>query len=69
MLTYAPQEDGDAAGNGFGYGFEECVKGQKYPDNALKNPDNYALFGISMYLNKYDWSTGFARKLSAMPGE
>ena len=45
------------------------MKGEKEPENALLNPDNYALFGIAMYLNKYDWSTGFARKLSAMSGE
>lgn len=60
--------DGGPEG-GLGYGWDNCIRGQRDPANARLNPDSFLFFGIAMYLEKYSWIYGRAMKLDTMPGE
>ncbi|KAJ5988677.1 Protein kinase [Penicillium waksmanii] len=62
-------QDGAAGQRGLGYGWENVARGITDSANALENPDSFTYFAMAMYLSKYDWSTGKARKLDEMPGE
>ncbi|KAK2839318.1 hypothetical protein FQN49_006256 [Arthroderma sp. PD_2] len=43
-----------------GYGFKQITKtADQYPEDAIYNADNTAYFVLAMYLNLFDWSTGF----------
>ncbi|KAK1145210.1 hypothetical protein N8T08_004362 [Aspergillus melleus] len=46
--------------NSAAYGWEAVTEISDSPDDARKNADSFAFFAAAMYLDKYDWHTGFA---------
>ncbi|KAI9800565.1 MAG: hypothetical protein M1833_003223 [Piccolia ochrophora] len=42
------------------YGFRDCTEIASVGDTAKENSNNYAILGKALFLDAYDWTTGYA---------